>query len=283
MPFINWYPGHIAKAERKLKEQLKLVDVVIEVIDARIPISSQYENLQNLILNKPKLLIMNKIDLADTLTKNNWKNYLQEAMAVPVLFTNSTASKDISSIVKKATQLGQPAIDKLTAKGLLPRPVRAMVVGMPNVGKSSIINKLIKRVKAKTGHKAGVTRQSQWVRVNPKLELLDTPGIIPMRLDNQDTAVKLAFVSSVSDNCYDYCEISQELINILYKRYKDILLNHYKLEETENVPNLYDIANSRKWFKQAGEPDVERTARVVLSDFRNGRIGKFTLEDIPES
>ncbi|MBQ1612862.1 MAG: ribosome biogenesis GTPase YlqF, partial [Alphaproteobacteria bacterium] len=170
---IHWYPGHIAKAERKLKEQLNLVDAVIEVVDARLPISSSYENITRLLGQKPRLILLNKSDLTDKEELKNWIKILSEKNEVPVLVSDAKNSKDLNFIIKKAEELAEPKIQEIMKKGLLRRPARIMVVGMPNVGKSSIINKLTKSSKTKVGAKAGVTRQQQWVRINPKLELLD--------------------------------------------------------------------------------------------------------------
>ena len=283
MPTIHWYPGHIAKAERKLQEQVNLVDVILEVIDARIPQSSRYVELEKLVGEKPRLVIMNKADLADPDSSLKWKRYLETASGLNVILTNSNSAKDISSIIKSSTELGKPKIAQLIAKGRLPRPIRAMVIGMPNVGKSSIINKLIKTSKAKVGAKAGITRIIQWVRVNPKLELLDTPGIIPMRLDDQDRAAKLAIVNSVSENAYDNVEIAQELIDILYQRYPDLVKEYYKLENNIEHPTLETVAKSRNWLLLGGMADINRCASMVLSDFRHGRIGRMTLEDLPQA
>ena len=196
---IHWYPGHIAKAERKLKEQLSLVDAVIEVIDARLPYSSSYGNITRLLGEKPRLILLNKSDLADKTKLKEWIKIIEKESGFPVMLTDAKNSKDLTSISKKAVELSEPRIQALMAKGLLRRPARVMVVGMPNVGKSSVINKLTKSSKTKTGAKAGVTRQQQWVRINPQLELLDTPGIIPMKQDNQAVARKLAFVNSISE------------------------------------------------------------------------------------
>jgi ribosome biogenesis GTPase A len=282
MPTIHWYPGHIAKAERKLKEQLNLIDIILEVIDSRIPVSSRYEGIEKLTGEKPRLLIMSKADLADSAFNNRWQEYLEEKTSCPVILTNTSSPKDLSHIIKEAVNIGKPRINQLIAKGLLPRPLRAMVVGMPNVGKSSIINKLIKTSKVKVGAKAGVTRVSQWVRVNPKLELLDTPGIIPMKLDDQEKAVKLAIVNSISENAYDNMEIAQELVNILVNLYPDLLESHYNIDLNLIKPSLENIAISRNWIVSGGFPDINRCATTILSDFRHGRIGRITLENIPQ-
>ena len=223
MSHIHWYPGHIAKAERKLKEQLSLVDVVIEVLDARIPKSSIYPDITKLLGEIPRLIILNKADLADEEKTKLWKKKLEKDFGHKVIVSSSRSNSDYSTITTQLIELGKPKMLKLVQKGLLPRPIRVMVVGMPNVGKSSIINKLIKKSKTKTGAKAGVTRIQQWVRVNPRIDLLDTPGIIPLKLEDQKIAQKLAFVNSVSENAYHNEEVATELINILSEIYNDKL------------------------------------------------------------
>ena len=272
---IHWYPGHIAKAERKLKEQLSLVDAVIEVLDARIPVSSSYTNITGLLGQKPRLILLNKSDLADKTELKKWVNLLEEKYNSPVLLSDAKNSNDLNLIIKKVIELSEPRIQALMKKGLLRRPARVMVVGMPNVGKSSIINKLTKSSKTKIGAKAGVTRQQQWVRINPQLELLDTPGIIPMKQENQEVANKLAFVNSVSENAYSNELVAKELLSLLEEKYPDIVREYYRLEGNFT---LEDIAISRNWIISGGAPDIERTAVYLLRDFREGRIGKFILD-----
>ena len=275
---IHWYPGHIAKAERQLKEKLSLVDVVIEVRDARIPVSSGYIDIEKLLGNKPRLLLLNKSDLVDREDLTKWTKYLKSNTGCKIITTDAKNNKDLGIIVSSAVELAEPKIQALILKGLLRRPARAMVIGMPNVGKSSIINKLTKSSKTKTGAKAGVTRQQQWVRINPKLELLDTPGIIPTKQDNQMTAVKLAFVNSVSENAYSPEPVAQALLEILQGKYKETIITHYKTEDL----TLEGIAVSRNWIVKSGSPDTERTANFILKDFREGKIGKFILDEIPD-
>ena len=278
---INWYPGHIAKAERKLKEQVKLVDVIIEVLDARIPESSSYDNLDNLLGDKPRLLLLNKSDVADPDLNLKWTDYLREKSGLKVIMTSASTGKDVSYVIKEAVKLGQPVMEKLKAKGLLPRPVRVMVVGMPNVGKSSIINKLIKTAKVKVGARAGVTRAAQWIRIHPKLELMDTPGIIPMKIPTQERATKLAMVNSVGEASYDKIEVANSLIKLVYERYPKMFCDYYKVD-ADKQPALEDIAISRNLLLPGGTPDVERCATLVLTDFRQGRTGRITLEDTPQ-
>ncbi len=275
---IHWYPGHIAKAERKLKEQLSLVDAVIEVIDARLPYSSSYDNITGLLGEKPRLILLNKSDLTEKAELKPWIKKLEDASGYPVLLTDAKNSKDLSNIVKKAVELAEPRIQALMAKGLLRRPARVMVVGMPNVGKSSVINKLTRSSKTKTGAKAGVTRQQQWVRINPQLELLDTPGIIPMKQDNQEVAKKLAFVNSISENAYSNEPVASQLLELLSKKYPEQVKDYYKTEDL----SLESIAIARNWIISGGNPDIERTAVYVLRDFREGKIGKFILDDVSQ-
>jgi ribosome biogenesis GTPase A len=276
---IHWYPGHIAKAERQLKEKLNLVDVVIEVRDARIPLSSSYADIKKLLGEKPRLLLLNKSDLVDKAELKAWIEYLRQTISCPVVVTDAKGSKDLTQVVRFAVELAEEKIQALISKGLLRRAARAMVVGMPNVGKSSVINKLTRSSKTKVGAKAGVTRQQQWVRINPKLELLDTPGIIPTKQENQIQAAKLAFVSSVSENAYSPEPVAQALLDTLSEnpRYKEIVLDYYK---TSNL-TLTDVAISRNWIVRGGEADTERTAKFILKDFRDGRLGRFILDEIP--
>jgi len=277
---IHWYPGHIAKAEKKLKEQLSLVDVVIEVLDSRIPMSSSYNNIEKLLGDKPRLLLLNKSDLVDKNELKKWVEYLKTTTDNPVIVSDAKNSKDLNHIVRKAIELSEPRIQALMKKGLLRRPARAMVVGMPNVGKSSIINKLTRSSKTKVGAKAGVTRQQQWVRINPQMDLLDTPGIIPMKQENQDVAKKLAFVNSVSENAYSNELVASALLEMLSEKFSLELKEYYKLGDIEYT--LENIAVSRNWIISNGEPDTDRTAAYVLRDYRDGKLGKFILDDLPQ-
>lgn len=273
---IHWYPGHIAKAEKKLKEQLSLVDAVIEVIDARLPFSSSYDNITRLLGEKPRLILLNKSDLTDTNELNKFIEILKEKTGFPVVKSDAKNSKDLNYIVKKVVELSEPRIQAIMKKGLLRRPARVMVVGMPNVGKSSIINKLTRSSKTKIGAKAGVTRQQQWVRINPQLDLLDTPGIIPMKQEDQIRAKKLAFVNAVSENAYSNEVVAKELLIMLSGKYEQTVKDYYKCDEL----NIENIAIARNWITSGGNPDTERTAAYILRDFREGKIGKFILDEI---
>lgn len=276
MEHIHWYPGHIAKAEKKLREQVNIVDVVIEVLDARIPLSSSYPDIEKLLRDKPRLILLNKSDLANFEQTQKWIKTIKEKTNCSVISTSANDNKDLSKILNKVIELGQTKIISLVKKGLLPRAVRVMVVGMPNVGKSSIINKLIKKAKTKTGAKAGVTRDQQWVRINPKIDLLDTPGIIPLKQEDQNKAYKLAYVDSIGQNAYDVEAVARIFIKDMQKIYPDLLKNYYKLEDEEL--NIENIALRRNWIVQGGRPDSIRCAQNILNDFRLGRLGKLTLD-----
>lgn len=277
MQFIHWYPGHIAKAERKLKEQLNLVDVVVEVADARIPLSSMYPDIKKLIGEKPRLIVFNKSDVADLEKTKQLVEKIKEEYNCPILFTSNTDNKDITKIVNKIADLSKPAITKLVQKGLLPRPARAMIVGMPNVGKSSIINKLIRKTKTKTGAKAGVTRQQQWVRINPRVDLLDTPGIIPVKQVEQEKALKLAFVDSIGENAYELESIAAEFLKQMLEKYPDVVMSRYNLSGDDIT--LESIAKNRNLVGQNSMPDTPRAASMLMNDFRDGRLGRLTLDE----
>ncbi len=277
---IHWYPGHIAKAERKLKEQLSLVDAVIEVLDARLPLSSCYEDITRLLGQKPRLILLNKADLVQKTELIKFIKYLEEQTGCPVIPTDAKNSRDLKIIVNKAVELSEPRIQAIMAKGLLRRPARVMVVGMPNVGKSSVINKLTRSSKTKIGAKAGVTRQQQWVRINPQLELLDTPGIIPMKQEDQIKARKLAFVNAISENAYSNEIIAQELLDILDEMQAKAFRDYYNLPQDKEL-NIDNISIERNWLLTGGSTDRERTSVYILRDFREGKIGKFILDKFP--
>lgn len=273
---IHWYPGHIAKAERQLKEKLGQIDVVLEVIDARIPYSSKYQNSNKLTGNKIKIILLNKSDVSDPNKNKIWKSKIEEKFNCPCILTTTKNQKDTKIIVEKILKEASPVFEKLKQKGLLERPIRTMVIGMPNVGKSSVINKLTGTSKTKTGAKAGVTRSQQWVRVHNKIELLDTPGIIPTVQDNQTTALRLAMVNSISENAYDNEYVACELLKILDKYYNDKVREYYKIEGELTIEN---IAISRNWIVKGNMPDITRTSQFILTNFRDGKIGNFTLDE----
>ncbi|GBF23029.1 ribosome biogenesis GTPase A [Candidatus Gastranaerophilus sp. (ex Termes propinquus)] len=276
---IHWYPGHIAKAERALKEKLSLVDVILEVLDARLPVSSAYKNVDLLCPNKPRLILLNKVDLADAYEVKVWKKIIEEKTGRPVLLTSNKSQKDVNAIINKILELSKPVFIGLMKKQLLPRTMRTMVIGMPNVGKSSIINRLVNKSKTKTGAKAGVTRQQQWVRVHSKIDLLDTPGIIPSVQNDREVSFKLAFVNSIGEKAYDNEETARELLRFLQKRHLRHVREYYRLDGDISLEN---IALARNWLVSGGLPDIVRAAAYVLLNFREGRLGGITLDELPE-
>jgi len=278
MSHIQWYPGHIAKAERKLKEQLNLVDIIIEVADARIPVSSLYPDIERLTHDKPRLLLLNKSDMADLEKTKLLTETIKKERNCSIILTSASNSKDINKIINKAADLSKPSISKLIQKGLLPRPARAMVIGMPNVGKSSIINKLIGKSKTKTGAKAGITRQQQWVRINPRIDLLDTPGIIPVKQVEQSIAEKLAFVDSIGENAYEIESIAADFLELMMIQYPDRIKERYGFNEDEQI-DIESIAKKRNLLITNSKPDILRASSLLLSDFREGRLGKLTLDE----
>ena len=224
---------------------------------------------------------MNKSDVSDEEYNKLWKKTLEKLSKCDILITNLDNKNDINIIINKVISLSDEIMKKRVEKGLLPRPTRTMVIGMPNVGKSSTINRLVKRAKTKTGAKAGVTRQQQWVRINDKIELLDTPGIIPTAQPDQEQALKLAMVNSIGENAYDSEYVARELLAILDKLYSKEVRKYYEFDENEEL-SLENVAIKRRWILKGETPDTKRTSQIVLSTFREGKIGKFTLDRAEE-
>lgn len=269
---FNWYPGHIAKAERELKDKIKLIDIIIELRDARIPLSSAHQNLAEWAQNKPIITVFGKADLADT--KSFKSLFENEPLCINV------SKGEIKGLTKEIQELAKPIQDKYKAKGVRNRPVRIMVVGYPNVGKSSLINKLSRSKKAKVENKAGVTRQQQWIKINPELHLLDTPGIIPSKLYSEEQALKLALCNCLGEHAYDHVNIAQDGINLLEELYPGMLGKFYKIEELEPETqlDLSNVAKARNFLKKAGELDIEKAANRVLIDIREASLGSFCLD-----
>lgn len=277
MSIIQWYPGHIAKAERRLKEALSLVDVVIEVVDARLPVATVNPRLRQAMAAKPTLTLLNKADLADPVQNKLWLKAFQAGRQAAQLYDAAHGGKALPRLMETLSALGEPKMQALLAQGRLRRPIRVMVVGMPNVGKSTVINRIVGRRKTRTGHKAGVTRSAQWIRIHPDVELMDTPGIIPPRLDSEDVGLKLAWVSSVSDAAFDEETAAQALLNYLQGLYPAVIHAAYRLAPDTPL-TLVALAHARGYLQHGGAPDRLRAARAVLSEFRQGRSGRFTLE-----
>jgi len=276
-PSIQWYPGHIAKAEKQLKEQLKRVDVVLEVLDARIPLASHHPQVPNWIGDKPKLLILNRIDMIPPSLSQKWSDWFEERGETAIL-TDAKQGKGIRQITKAAKIVGQQTNQKRRERGKLPRPVRAVVIGFPNVGKSALINRLVGRKAVASARRAGVTRQLQWVRISPEIELLDAPGVIPSRLENQKNALKLAICEDIGEAAYDNQRVAAAAIDLLVELGFDRLLqSRYNLDPlaVTGEEYLHDLGQHNY------QGDIERAANQLLNDFRKGSLGNIPLEFPP--
>jgi ribosome biogenesis GTPase A len=277
MALIQWYPGHIAKAERNLKEQLKKVDVVFEVLDARIPLASHHPEINSWIGSKPKILILNRMDMIPSEICQEWKQWFK-AQGQNCYFTNAKNGEGIKGIKQAAQNVGVKINQKRKEKGMLPRPVRAVVIGFPNVGKSALINRLLGRKAVASARKAGVTRQLQWVRISEEMELLDAPGVIPNKLNNQEDAVKLAICEDIGDAGYDNQRITAKFIDLLVElNLSDILEIRYQLNPLEMTGEDYIFNLGKKRFNG----DTERATMLLLNDFRKGIMGNLPLEFPP--
>lgn len=277
---IQWYPGHMAKARRKITEELKLVDIVIELLDARIPISSRNPDVDEIVGNKKRIVVLNKSDIADPQANIEWKKYFEQKGITPIL-ANAAKGTGLKDILKESKKLMKEDIDKLKKKGLRHKTIRALVIGIPNVGKSTLINKLANRSIAQTGDRPGVTKSKQWIRVNEDFELLDTPGILWPKFDDENVGLNLAFTGAIKDEILDIQELSKKFILKALKDFPDKLYKRYNVEldpdsDVEIIMNK--IGRKRGCILPGDEVDTNRTAALILDDFRSGRIGFITLE-----
>lgn len=273
-PPIQWYPGHIAKAEKQLKEQLKKVDVVLEILDARIPLASHHPQVDTWIGAKPKILVLNRQDMIADRVAAAWQQWYQQQDQTPFL-TNAQQGKGVKAIAKAAGQFGKQINARRRSRGMMPRPVRAVVIGFPNVGKSALINRLVGRKVVESARRAGITRQLRWVRISDEIELLDAPGVIPVRLDNQADAVKLAICEDIGEAAYDNQLIAAEMVDLFLELdLAEVLRSRYQLSPLGLTGDqyLHQLADLRF------QADSERTARALLQDFRKGSMGQISLE-----
>lgn len=274
----QWYPGHMTKARRMMEENIKLIDLVIEVVDARIPLSSKNPDIDNLAKNKARIIILNKSDLADDDKNKLWIDYFSQK-GFFVLKLNSRSGAGIKQMNNAVAQACREKIERDKKKGIMNRPVRAMVVGIPNVGKSTFINSYAGKACTKTGNKPGVTKGKQWIRLNKNVELLDTPGILWPKFDNQEVGKKLAMIGSMNDEILNVEELSFEVISYIINHYKGNISERYNVSEDDEVIDiLNNIASRRGCLKKGAETDYEKLAGIILDDFRSGRLGKLTLE-----
>ena len=289
----QWYPGHMTKAKRMMQENISLIDLVIELVDARVPVSSRNPDIDELGKGKARIILLNKSDLADPKANKAWMTYFQEK-GFHVVEVNSRTGAGVKSIQAVVQEACKEKIERDRKRGILNRPVRAMVVGIPNVGKSTFINSFAGKACAKTGNKPGVTKGKQWIKLNKGLELLDTPGILWPKFEDQAIGMKLAFIGSINDEILLTDELAMDFLAHVFKRYGELVQERYGLDATKleqpdetdekarktahSLQMLTDIAINRRCFKKGEEPDLERAAGMVMDDFRSGKLGRITLE-----
>lgn len=275
---IQWFPGHMAKARREVKARLKQVDIVIELLDARLPLSSRNPMMETILGGKPRLVVLNKCDLADEKVSAAWVRYFeaQHVMAVPI---DAQSGKGVERLVPLAAHLMKDKWSRLAQKGIRRRSVRSMVVGIPNVGKSSLINRLAGRQTAKTGNRPGVTKGQQWIKAGKDMHLLDTPGILWPKFDDSTVAMRLAASGAIKDDLLPLEDVALFLLEYLAKRYPHAIANRYQIDAFETEATLLEaVGRKRGCVVSGGAIDVERAADVVLRDFQSGRLGRISLE-----
>ena len=275
---FQWYPGHMTKAKRAMQEDIKLIDVIIELVDSRVPFSSKNPDIDTLANGKSRILLMNKYDLADKAVSDKWTKYYEEKgyFVATVNSKNGRGVKAVNDVIQKACK---EKIERDRKRGILNRPIRSMIVGIPNVGKSTFINSFAGKACAKTGNKPGVTKGKQWIRLNKNVELLDTPGILWPKFEDQQVGLNLAFIGSIKDELYNIYELSLLLLDYLIKNYPDAVADFYEIENSDSNNELLErISIKRGCIKSGAEYDLDKAAKCLVDDFRNGRIGKISLE-----
>ncbi|MGN0158070.1 MAG: ribosome biogenesis GTPase YlqF [Brotaphodocola sp.] len=277
---IQWYPGHMTKAKRAMKEDIKLIDLIIEIIDARVPLASRNPDIDELGKGKARLILLNKSDLASEKHNDAWTDWFKSKgyYVIKVNARSGAGLKQINGVVQEACK---EKIERDRRRGILNRPVRAMVVGIPNVGKSTFINSFAGKACTKTGNKPGVTKGNQWIRLNKNLELLDTPGILWPRFEDQRVGLLLAFIGSINDEILNRDELAVELLKFLRGHYAEVLRERYQIDSDDPGEMLSQIARVRGCLMKGGEPDYSKAAAIVIDDFRSGRLGRITLEFAP--
>lgn len=274
---INWYPGHMAKTKREISEKLDLIDVVFEVIDARIPYSSKNKDIDKMIKNKKRVLIMTKIDMCDIINTNKWIKYYEEK-GIKVIPVDLINKKNISEIFKVTEEVNKELNDKRKEKGLKERKVRILILGIPNVGKSTLINTLVGKKATNVGNKPGITRHLEWIRINKDIELLDTPGILWPKLDDDAIAHNLAAMTAIKEEILDTEDIAIYIINTMLKLYKDNIVNRYNLTSYNDVVEVLDMIGKKIGAVRNNETDYEKVYSTILRDLREGYLGKVTFD-----
>ena len=283
---INWYPGHMAKTRRQIIEDLKLIDVVIELLDARIPISSRNPEIKKITENKRKIILLNKSDLSDEIENKKWLEKLSKE--APTILTDSNTGRGVDKVSKKIEVIMEDEIQRQKERGRINKTIRIMILGIPNVGKSSFINRISKKAKLEVANRPGVTKSKQWIRIGKNQELLDTPGVLWPKFETKEISLNLAFTGTIKDDILETTEIAYELLKVLYINYTKNLQDRYKItdEELKNLENkqnhIYElmklIARKRGALVSGGNIDEEKVSKIILEDFRKCRLGKITLE-----
>lgn len=276
---INWYPGHMAKTKREIKEHLDLIDIVYEVIDARIPSSSKNKDIDELIKNKPRILIMTKYDLCDMEKTNKWKKYYEE-LGYYVVLLDLLQKPNLEPIYEVTNKISKELNEKRLSKGLKPRKTRVLILGIPNVGKSTLINRLVNKKVTNVGNKPGITKKLEWIRINNELELLDTPGILWPRFDNQNIALNLASTTAIKEEILDMEEVSIHIIKTMLKLYPSQIIERYNLKDTRDIVDILNQIGNKIGAIKNKETDYDKVYTTILKDLREGYLGRITFDEI---
>lgn len=279
---IQWFPGHMAKARREVTEKLKLIDIVFELVDARLPLSSRNPMIDEIIQQKPRIILLNKADLADSEWTKEWIAYFKSRQ-LPAIAINSQEGQGLSQIMNKTKELLKEKFERMRARGIKPRAVRAMIVGIPNVGKSTLINRLAKRNIAKTGNTPGVTKAQQWIKVGKELELLDTPGILWPKFEDEEVGYKLALTGAIKDSIINLQDVAAYGLRFLKEHYPERLTERYQIDPHLEIIEMFDaIGKLRGCLLKGGEIDYDKTTDIIIRDIRSEKLGKLTF-DFPEN
>ena len=290
---INWYPGHMAKTKKQIMDDLKLIDIVIELLDARIPIASQNPDIRQIIGNKKKIVVLNKCDLADEIENKKWVNYFKQK-GINVVLTDSNSGVGIQELVRQIKDIARLDLEQMAKKGRVGKSIRVMILGIPNVGKSSLINRISKKTSAGVGNKPGFTKQKQWVRISNQIELLDTPGVLWPKFEKQEIALNLSFTGTIKDEVLEKTEVAFYLVKWLLEQKEEKILHRYKLEKEDMkiieqqtqdsnekiIEVMKKIAQKRGAIYSGGNIDEQKVASLIIDDFRNGKMGRITIEKV---
>ena len=274
---INWYPGHMVKAKKEISEKIDLIDIVFEVIDARIPYSSKNHEIDSLIKNKPRIIVMTKIDLCDEEVTNKWKEYYEEK-GYKVVMVDLLHNQNLNTILKETKELADTLNEKRKQKGLKPRKVRILIVGIPNVGKSTLINRLVGKKATNVGNRPGVTKNLEWIRINKDLELLDTPGILWPKLEQTTIALNLASMTAIKEEILNKEEVAIHIIKTITKYYPSNLKERYSIDNNKSIIEILDYIGQKTGSIRNGEIDYEKVYTIIITDLRNGTLGRMTFD-----